>query len=274
MGNRRDVLGLGLFVILLSTLGVNSAFTITTAEDFVTYENEIKGIKIQYPSHWERDLSNPIALSVSAPLENLNDRFQETLFVSAGTLPYSMSTEEYVENVLKALELIVPNLTILETENYILSGYPAKKVVFSTDYGDLKTKSIWVGTTLNDRAYGVLFRSEQDKFLDNLPLSEKIFESFEITQPSYNIPDWIRNNAEWWAQGAIGDNDFVSGIQFLIKEGILQIPETAQGATADDSAEIPAWIKNNAGWWAEGAITDDDFVKGLQYLIENGIMTV
>ena len=31
---------------------------------------------------------------------------------------------------------------------------------------------------------------------------------------------------------------------------------------------IPAWIKNNAGWWAEGAIDDNSFVQGIQFLIQ------
>ena len=88
------------------------------------------------------------------------------------------------------------------------------------------------------------------------------------------IPDWIRNNAEWWAQGAIGDNDFVSGLQYLIKEKIMQIPETSKAVTPGGTEEIPAWIKNNADWWSQGLISDDDFVKGIQYLIEKGIIQV
>ena len=35
---------------------------------------------------------------------------------------------------------------------------------------------------------------------------------------------------------------------------------------------IPEWIKNNAAWWAEGAIDDDSFIQGTQFLIENGIL--
>ena len=37
------------------------------------------------------------------------------------------------------------------------------------------------------------------------------------------IQSWIKNNAEWWAAGQIDDKTFVKGIQFLVKEGILQI---------------------------------------------------
>jgi len=47
-------------------------------------------------------------------------------------------------------------------------------------------------------------------------------------------------------------------------ESIAPIPETS----------IPGWIKNNAGWWADGQIDDGSFVSGLQWLISNGIMTI
>ena len=43
---------------------------------------------------------------------------------------------------------------------------------------------------------------------------------------------------------------------------------------ATEPAAIPEWIKNNAGWWADGAIGDSDFVLGIQFLIEEGIMKV
>ena len=37
------------------------------------------------------------------------------------------------------------------------------------------------------------------------------------------IPSWVKNNAKWWADGTIGDTDFVQGIQFLIKQGIVKV---------------------------------------------------
>ena len=86
------------------------------------------------------------------------------------------------------------------------------------------------------------------------------------------IPAWIKNNAGWWAEGRIGDSDFVSGIQFLITEDIMTIPPTESGSGS--SQPIPAWIKNNAGWWAEGRIGDSDFVSGIQFLITEGIMQI
>ena len=38
--------------------------------------------------------------------------------------------------------------------------------------------------------------------------------------------------------------------------------------------EIPSWIKNNAGWWADDPIDNTAFIQGIQYLITNGILQV
>jgi len=38
--------------------------------------------------------------------------------------------------------------------------------------------------------------------------------------------------------------------------------------------KIPLWFKNNAGWWADGKISDMDFVSGLQYLINKKIFQI
>ena len=53
----------------------------------------------------------------------------------------------------------------------------------------------------------------------------------------------------------------------------MRIPPTTQGSTGAGN-EIPEWIKNNAGWWAEGAIDDDSFIQGIQFLIKEGIMRI
>ena len=37
------------------------------------------------------------------------------------------------------------------------------------------------------------------------------------------IPDWIKNNAGWWATDQIDDSAFVQGIQYLIQEGIIVV---------------------------------------------------
>ena len=90
------------------------------------------------------------------------------------------------------------------------------------------------------------------------------------TEPE--IPSWIKNNAGWWADGQIDDTAFIQGIQYMITEGIMDIPLTESGESSGN--EIPSWIKNNAGWWADGQIDDTAFIQGIQYMITNGILQV
>jgi len=44
--------------------------------------------------------------------------------------------------------------------------------------------------------------------------------------------------------------------------------------TPTPETSIPGWIKNNAGWWADGQIDDSSFVAGIQWLISNDVMTI
>ncbi|HSG73630.1 MAG TPA: hypothetical protein VLA01_00325 [Nitrosopumilaceae archaeon] len=87
------------------------------------------------------------------------------------------------------------------------------------------------------------------------------------------IPEWVRNNAGWWSANQIQDSDFVSGIEYMIKEGIIKVPLTNNGQSNEDVV-VPDWVKNNAGWWSDGFVSDKEFANGLQYLIENGIISV
>jgi len=37
---------------------------------------------------------------------------------------------------------------------------------------------------------------------------------------------------------------------------------------------IPSWVKNNAAWWADGSISDHTFKNGIEFLVNDGIITV
>ena len=94
-----------------------------------------------------------------------------------------------------------------------------------------------------------------------------------VSSQQATIPDWIKNNAMWWASDQIPDSAFLQGIKFLIKEGIMVIPST-ETSESSQSQEVPTWIKNTAGWWAEDKISEIEFVNAIQYLVKHEIITV
>jgi hypothetical protein len=86
------------------------------------------------------------------------------------------------------------------------------------------------------------------------------------------VPDWVKTNAGWWADDAISESEFVSGIEFLINDGIIAVAPTT--VSSETSQGVPDWVKTNAGWWADGTISDNEFVNGVEHLISIGIISV
>ena len=66
-------------------------------------------------------------------------------------------------------------------------------------------------------------------------------KSFMVTvnAPSLLIPDWIKEVAAFWCDDKIGDPAFIEGIQYLIDNDVIIVPETSSGTGS--SQLIPSW---------------------------------
>jgi hypothetical protein len=95
---------------------------------------------------------------------------------------------------------------------------------------------------------------------------------FHSASADTSIPSWIKSNAKYWKEGQIGDDDYVKGMQFLITNGVIQVPSSDE--SVEKSSKIPSWVKNAAGYWADGSLGDSEYVSSMQYLIGAGIIDV
>jgi hypothetical protein len=98
-------------------------------------------------------------------------------------------------------------------------------------------------------------------------------QTFIVDQPPPVI-HYVINIAGTGPQSGATDSSKSGSINVDVK---VAPPFAASNTTASNptpSIVIPSWIKNNAKWWHEGSIGDSDFVKGLQYMIQNGIVVV
>jgi len=86
------------------------------------------------------------------------------------------------------------------------------------------------------------------------------------------IPVWIREFSKYWYNDEISDQEFANAIEFLIKEGIIVVPQS-QSQTADE-VKIPEWIKSSTGWWIDRMISDSEYAASIEYLIKVGIIVV
>ena len=67
------------------------------------------------------------------------------------------------------------------------------------------------------------YKNFAENVIDKYPYNEvekpKLF-TIDVVE---EIPVWIKNNAGWWAGGQIDDAEFLTGMHFLIKNGIIVI---------------------------------------------------
>jgi hypothetical protein len=159
--------------------------------------------------------------------------------------------------------------------NYDFSITQNDKIIFKQSgvSSDSKEKHNTAEFTIPDDVTGIVHLNflnlgDNDLAKTSIPI---IINPISNENNGISIPKWIRINAAWWSDGQIDDSSFVKGIQYLIKEKIMNIPPTSQG-TGTVTNEIPSWIKNNAKWWSNGQIDDETFIQGIQYLIQNGIL--
>ena len=104
-----------------------------------------------------------------------------------------------------------------------------------------------------------------DKANNNVQKFSPFGNADEIT-----IPSWVKNNAKWWSQNFFGDDDFATGINYMIRQGIIHGPISS--SETNSNVKIPGWVKTTAGWWTNGAISDKEFTAEIQYLISVGII--
>ena len=164
-------------------------------------------------------------------------------------------------------------LEIEVVETGVYSGI-FKGRVFIADSGDtLKNRLVsmpgdtvygkYVDFTMPDGSTSEIFSAAIVKISgQNMnSLLDKIDPKFRAS--AEKVPSWIKNNAGWWANDDIDDDSFIQGIQFLIKEKILEINETT---IADKSDKIPAWVKNDVGWWLRAKLLSLIFLMELHIL--------
>jgi hypothetical protein len=181
-------------------------------------------------------------------------------------------------NLIKTTQINIYNSMLeLEREGQDLNNLPQEtKNTISKIYSFLnKAESRLKANDLNSSDGSIKYALEGAILSSQLAKKSNI--SYEVQDKStvkLDIPPWVKNNAKWWSADSITTSEFLKSLEFLINQRILIIPDTAQSPSESTGSGIPAWVKNNASWWANDVIGDSDFVSAIQYLISQGIIQV
>jgi len=74
------------------------------------------------------------------------------------------------------------------------------------------------------------------------------------------------------------ENHIVQSYYEFAEKTVVKYPynevEKPEVFTLNIPQSIPTWIKNTAGWWATDKIPDEEFLKGINFLIDNGLLII
>lgn len=111
-----------------------------------TFTDSAAKIQMKYPASWTFDSS---LAKIIEDLTHPQDVFQENITLGAEIVPPGIPLDDFAKSFCLRYKLLDSNYKQLSYENSDLNGLKSKKVVFTTQYGDLHYKSM-VQVTLKD----------------------------------------------------------------------------------------------------------------------------
>ena len=90
--------------------------------------------------------------------------------------------------------------------------------------------------------------------------------SFTASAQSSMVPEWVKNNAKWWSEGSISEADYITSLEYLISNGIIdvQVPfaqvTAAQNLLTEDERAQSFSVTFYEGL-IEKPVTVDTFIK-------------
>jgi len=95
-----------------------------------------------------------------------------------------------------------------------------------------------------------------------------------VNSTTAKIPNWVKGVFGFYADGKLSSNDLIQALQFLIQQGIIHVPTVSvpPTTTTNSTATVPNWVKGIFNFYAQGNLSDDDLVKALQFLVQQGVI--
>jgi serine/threonine-protein kinase len=160
--------------------------------NFVTYEKPTYGIKIRYPTDWEKTehlSANRFLVSFVSPIKNNNaNTFPATVSISIEGLNHSMSAttiDEFVTGILDTAKRSFADFQIVESNpNANIAGTSAYKIVYTFLSQDPAVKthfqSMNIWSLQEKKVYSISYTELKSLYASYLPIVQKMIDSFQI----------------------------------------------------------------------------------------------
>ncbi len=167
----------GVSILIILSTGLSGC-----ASRFLSYQDPVYGIKIQYPKEWtvHEKAEGVGVVAFRSPPKGSMDVFQENLNIVVQDLGgRSIPLMQFNEMAINQLRQMYSNVEILESGPMILSGKAGHKVEYIVR-AELRLKILQVWTIKNYKAYIMTFSADADHYQDYSATAWDMINSFEI----------------------------------------------------------------------------------------------
>ncbi|MDP6858113.1 MAG: peptidase [Candidatus Nitrosopelagicus sp.] len=258
------------------------------------YDQTNKQIKFSFPFDWDQktiDQTTVIHEEVVIP-KTFGDLLASSFTSSLNgiALPEAAINIDDFSGEKRTIHLVVTQSELqeifsknnFEADEVIIKIKPAKDdhtLSGVTENGQFKIK-LWWEDEIRSNANVRLGFDVLDTFLKDRPISVVYELSLFSDQREILKKSGISTGLKTQSDGLeFFIPEDVSGILIVKFENLggnklanVEFPLVINRISSEST--IPAWIKNNAGWWADGQIPDSTFVQGIQFLIKEGIIII
>lgn len=100
-----------------------------------------------------------------------------------------------------------------------------------------------------------------DLVFQNMGGNEHARAQIPIAVASQSIPHWVKSNAKWLCDGAISQDEFLRGIEYLASQNVIQV-------SSDSQKPLPDVVMNSCAW-EKGLMSDGEFLGAIAGLVKN-----
>ena len=98
--------------------------------------------------------------------------------------------------------------------------------------------------------------------------------SLSVSAEEGLIPTWIKSTASFWVEGDISDSEFITALQFLVKEGILVIPSEQNEKTDVFQLSVKELKDQAVSWDYKDILRDEDYYIGKIIYVTGSIRNI
>jgi eukaryotic-like serine/threonine-protein kinase len=188
----KTILSVLALVVIVSGISLvvatkQTVFAQQTTTNFLPYANSTYGIKLQYPSSWDKEENGTRqgtetdVVTFSPPAINSNASLDMTIDDISDEKGIALA--QYASGSISDLKQSVKNFKLVGLNtNSVLAGLPAYKSIYTYVGENTIFKDLEIGAIKGDKAYILTYEAGMNEYDKYLPIIQELINSFQLTK--------------------------------------------------------------------------------------------